>query len=337
VIAALVHEPGRLEMVDNDPPVRPPDAVRLRLGNAGICGTDLAVIDGTTSLGRYPLTLGHEFVGQVEAAPTDSPVAPGEWAAVFPTISCGTCDACWTGRENQCARMRVMGISDPRGCFAQTVDVPVSQLIPLDAETAATHGSLIEPLAVACHVAQRAGARDGDRVLVVGAGVIGLSCAVVARALGASRVVLVDRLDRSDAVRALGLDEFLQIDDADDVSRIVKSQSVDVVMDLVVKHRTPEVSLRALDRGGRYVGVATPKQEHVLELDYRDIYERELQVVAARNYARGDFGHALRLLQRKAVDLRPLVTGTYPLAALPDALVDLTRHPERHLKIQLTR
>lgn len=141
MLSARVHEPGRLELTETEPTMPHPGTVRLRLENAGICGTDLSVIAGTTSLARYPLILGHEFVGQVEAAPADSPVAVGDWAVVYPTLSCGACDACWTARENQCSRMRVMGISDPNGCFAETVDVPTAQLIPVDAATAKDHGS----------------------------------------------------------------------------------------------------------------------------------------------------------------------------------------------------
>jgi 2-desacetyl-2-hydroxyethyl bacteriochlorophyllide A dehydrogenase len=336
MLSARVHEPGSIEVIDTEPAPLRPGAVRLKLATAGICGTDLAVIAGTTSLARYPLTLGHECVGQIEVAPPDSRLQSGDWAVVFPTVSCGACQACWTGRENRCADMRVMGISDPHGCFAETVEVPPSQLIPVDAATARSHGSLIEPLAVACHVAERAELRDGDRVLIIGSGVIGLSCAVVARALGAARVVLVDRLDRHDAVRALGFEEFIQIDDATSPRQIIEPQSIDVVIDAVMTTQTASVSLEALDRGGRYATVATPKQQHVLDLPYGTIYERELQLVAARNYTRGDFGRALRLLQHGAADLRPLVTATYPLVALPEALAELRARPEQHLKIQLT-
>jgi threonine dehydrogenase-like Zn-dependent dehydrogenase len=282
------------------------------------------------------MTLGHEFLGQVEEAPADAPVAAGDWAIIFPTISCGACEACWTARENHCAQMRVMGISDPHGCFAEIVDVPPSQLIPVEARIAHTHGSLIEPLAVGCHVADRAILRDGDRVLIIGAGVIGLSCAVVARALGAGRVVLVDRLDRWAAMRALGFEEFVQVDEKVGFRAIVEPRSIDVVVDSVMSTQTVRLGAAGLDRGGRYVAVATPKGEHPLGLDYRDIYEFELQILAARNYTRGDFGRALGLLRRGAADLRALVTATYPLAALPDALAELKARPEQHLKIQLT-
>lgn len=336
MLAAVVREPGSVEVIEAEPRERPPDAVRLQLRSAGICGTDLAVVNGTTSLARYPLTLGHEFVGEVEAAPPGSPVAAGDWAAVFPTITCGACRACWTGHENQCAQMRVMGLSDPNGCFAHTVDVRPSQIVPMDAETAKSYGSLIEPLAVACHVVHRAGVRDGDRVLILGSGVIGLTCAIVARALSARQIVLVDRLDRRDAVRALGFENFLQTRTPSELGEHIPAASVDVVLDIVVSNEIAHTAIQTLDRGGRYATVATPKHAHPLELDYRRIYERELSVIATRNYTRGDFARGLALLQSGAADLQPLVTARYPLAELPNALAELRSRPEQHLKIQVT-
>jgi 2-desacetyl-2-hydroxyethyl bacteriochlorophyllide A dehydrogenase len=335
VVRVRVPEPGRLSVEEVELPPAPPAMVRLELLDAGICGTDLSVIAGTTSLARYPLTLGHELAGRVVSAPAESALRPGDAAVVYPTFSCGACAACWTGRENQCPHMRVMGISDPAGCFAHVVDVPVSHAIPVEEEIATGHGSLVEPLAVACHVLRRVGLEDGDRVLIVGAGVIGLSCAAAARAAGAGSIVLVDRLDRGAAAAALGFPACVQVETAADLAEVAAAGSVDVVLDTATTQETVAAGVAALARGGRLATVATPKLEHAVTLDYRAVYERELVVTAARNYVRADFARALGLLRRGAVDLRSLVTARFPLAEAAAAVEALRARPQEHLKVQL--
>jgi 2-desacetyl-2-hydroxyethyl bacteriochlorophyllide A dehydrogenase len=335
VLEATVRSPGGLRLANR--PLAPPadGLVRLGLESAGICGTDLAVLEGSLPLARYPLTLGHEFVGRVDTAPKESSFRPGDWAVVFPTITCGSCRACARGRENQCAEMRVLGISDRRGCFAETVDLPPSQILAIGEDAGRSHGSLIEPLAVACHVIERAQLEDGDRVTIVGAGVIGLSCAAVARARHQVDVALVDRVDRSEIAAALGFRNVGLTDSAGRFQHVV-DDGADAVIDCVVSQTTIADSVALLAAGGRLITVATPKNSHPLRIDYGPVYARELQLAAARNYTRSNFASALGLLERGLVDLRPLVTASYRLAEAVEAVEQLRRHPEHHLKIQLT-
>lgn len=315
----------------------PADSARLRLVSAGICGGDLALLRGRNAVARYPLILGHECVGQVVEAGPRSGVAAGEYVVVYPTISCGSCAACADGRRNQCPTMRVMGLSDPRGCFADQLVVPGSQLIPLDREVAEAYGALVEPMAVACHVLRRAGSLAGARALVIGCGVIGSVIAVALHAAGTASVYGVDRYPsrRNNAV-ALGLAGFSTATGADLTAWVAGEVGpVDVVFDTVCADDTTGLAVDALRPGGRLVTVASAAPGQRLGLRYDGFFLKELQAVAARNYTPDDFVAAVDLLRPRRPDLSSLVTMTRPLSEFGRAIEELTSAPERHLKILL--
>jgi 2-desacetyl-2-hydroxyethyl bacteriochlorophyllide A dehydrogenase len=205
---------------------------------------------------------------------------------------------------------------------------------------AGERGVLVEPAAVAVHVNRRGGTRPGERVLIIGAGVVGTLVAQVARAYGAKDVVLVDRLESRRATLArLGFDKFLPADGnglplAERVLDLAGGP-VDVVCDSVCTDATLETGADALAPGGRLVLIAVPHGDAPLRVTYAKVYRRELSLIASRNYVPDDFREAIRVLEVGAIDTEAMVTGRYPLAEFAAAYADLTGHPERHLKVVL--
>lgn len=332
---AVLDGPGRVRIADVDAPTPADGEALVRVLSAGVCGGDVALLHGRNAVANYPLTPGHECVGVVEHAPAGAAVAAGDHVIVFPTLSCGRCRACREGRENHCPQMRVLGLNDPRGCFADRIAVDAGQLIGIDAGLASRVGALLEPLAVGVHVNRRGAVANGDRVLVVGTGVIGILSALVARARGAAEVFFVDRLpERADLLAALGFSHFsTALGAALDEWIAEAAGEVDVVLDTVTVPETVATAVAALRRGGTYVPVASPKPEQQLCLPYDLLYAQELTVAGCRNYNRADFREAVALSFSGAVDPTPLVTDRVPLTALPDALEALTSAPAEHLKI----
>jgi L-iditol 2-dehydrogenase/L-gulonate 5-dehydrogenase len=335
--AIVLEAPGRFECVDRPEPFARDGEALVRIVAAGICASDVAVIRGYNPIAVYPLTLGHESIGVVETAPEGAAVVPGDWVTVFPSVGCGACPACAAGRINHCPTYKVIGISREGGLFTERVAVPAGLLIKVPPSLQGERGALVEPTAVAVHVNRRGGTREGARILIVGAGVVGTLVAQVARACGARDVVLIDRLAaRRDTLAALGFEEFVHADGASLAAQVLEQGGpVDIVYDTVCANATIGLAADVLSPGGRLVLVAVPHGTAPLELPYAPIYRRELSLMASRNYVADDFREAIRLLEAGAIDPDAMITGRFPLADFEAAYADLTGHPERHLKVLL--
>jgi len=335
--AVFVQGPRELAVVEREAPSPGPGEAVVRIVAAGICASDVGVIEGFNPIAAYPLTPGHECVGVVETAPADAPLRPGDRVTVYPSVGCGTCPACRAGRYNHCPTFKVIGISRDGGIFAERVAVPVAQLLPVPAALEELEAALIEPTAVAVHVNRRAAAGPGGRVVVIGTGVIGTLVAQVARAYEASEVVVVDRLESRRAFLAgLGFDRFVAADDGPLIDGLRRHlEAAEVVFDCVCANATIDAALDLMAPGGKLVMVASPHGEHRLELPFAKVYRRELSLIASRNYVPDDFREAMRLMTEGRVKAGPLITGVWPLAEFDAAYADLKAHPDRHLKVLL--
>ncbi len=333
--AVFVERPGSLAVIDCDPPSPGPGEALVRIVTAGICASDVGVIEGFNPIASYPLTPGHECVGVVEAAPDGAAVRPGDRVTVYPSIGCGTCPACLAGRYNHCPTFKVIGISRGGGIFAERVVVPAVQLLRVPAALGERESALIEPASVAVHVNRRAQAAPGCRVVVIGTGVIGTLVAQVARAYDASDIVVVDRMEsRRTFLAGIGFDHFVKAEEGRLAAELRRHlESADVVFDCVCANATVDAALDLLTPGGKLIMVASPHGEHRLDLSFAKIYRRELSLIASRNYVPDDFREAMRLMVEGRVKTEPLITGVWPLAEFVAAYADLKAHPDRHLKV----
>ena len=331
--AVYLDGPGNLAVIDRPKPSPGPGEVLLDVVMAGICASDLSVVKGLNPVAAYPLTPGHECVGVVAAAGKGAGFRTGDWAVMFPSIGCGTCKACVAGRVNHCPTYQVFGINRDSGCFAEQLVLPEGQLIAVPESLRNPMAALVEPSAVGVHVNRRAGTTAGEAVLVIGAGVIGMLTAMVARAMGASRVALVDRFaSRGELAQRCGFSEF-QLAGPASIETLREAGAFDVVFDCVGLPATMADGIAALAPGGRLVLVATPKKGWRIDVDYAAAYRPELSLILCRNYVKADFAEAIRLIDAGAMDPRPIVTATYKLAEFPAALAALTDTPEQHVKV----
>jgi 2-desacetyl-2-hydroxyethyl bacteriochlorophyllide A dehydrogenase len=335
--AVVLEGPHRFRCVDQGEPLPGAGEALVRIVAAGICASDIATIRGENPIAVYPLTLGHESIGVVEEAPAGAAVGAGDWVTIYPSIGCGGCPACAAGRINQCASFKVLGISRDGGFFRKRVSVAARQLIPVPAPLRGERGALVEPAAVAVHVNRRGATRRGERVLVIGAGVVGTLVAQAARAWGAADIVLADRLaSRKEVLDRQGFANFVLADGGPLADQLLEQGGpVDVVYDTVCGRATLAAGAKVLRPGGRLVLVAVPHGSAPLEMPFADVYRRELSLIASRNYVPDDFVEAIRLLEAGAVDPDVMITGRVPLSDFATAYAELTGHPERHLKVLL--
>jgi L-iditol 2-dehydrogenase len=208
--ALVLHGPGRYGVETDWPVPQPrPGWALVKVTHAGICGSDLPRFVATGSY-HHPMILGHEFAGIVQSpAPDSTRYAGGEAVGVLPIIPCGTCPACRQDEPFHCRQYQFLGSRNDGG-FAEYCLVPEDSLFPLPAGFELRQGALLEPLAVALHVARRCGLTAGQTALVLGAGPIGLLVAQWLRVFGARHVTVADVRPASlDLAKALGFDHVI--------------------------------------------------------------------------------------------------------------------------------
>ena len=199
-LACVIHDKGDLRLETRT--VGEPGAgqVRVRIAAGGICGSDLHYFNaggfGTVRL-REPMVLGHEVAGTIEAVgPAVTRVSVGDRVALNPARACGECRFCRDGAPRHCLNMKFYGSAMPwphsQGAFSTLILAEAQQCEPLAARVSFAEGACAEPLAVALHAVAQAGDLTGRRVLVTGAGPIGLMVIAAARWAGAAEIVAVD-------------------------------------------------------------------------------------------------------------------------------------------------
>ncbi len=307
--AAYCTAPRQLELRDVPLPIAAAGEVLVRVHACGICGSDLHYFTG----GAAPpvVCLGHEIAGRV--ATTAKGVTAGEPVVVEPLLVCRTCARCRAGQPNLCPRLRILGSMAPGG-FAELVAVPVETLHRVPAGLSLETAMLAEPLAVAVHASHLAAIGAGERVLVLGAGTIGVLAAFVATRSGASVSVSARHPHQAEAARRLGA---VTVIDAtrDAVLAHAAVAPPDVVLETVGgTAATLDVALDVVRAGGRIVALG--KFTVPIVLPPLRFLMKEVHLTSSMTYCRqgpqSDFATALALLARHA-GLAALVTHTVPL------------------------
>jgi L-idonate 5-dehydrogenase len=321
-LAVVAHGAGDLRVEEREVPAPAPGMVAIDVAYGGICGSDLhyfrhgAVGDFTL---REPMVLGHEVVGRVREAGTDTDAAaPGTPVAIHPATPCGVCSSCTDGRPQVCPNVRFLGSAarfpHVQGGFASTIVVPAAQVYELPPGLPLEAAALAEPLSVALHAVRRAGPVDGCCALVVGAGPIGCLAVAALRRAGAAGVVAVDLVPEALAVAAeVGANRTVLADAAGDLE-----ESFDVVIEASGSAAGLRTALTSARRGGTVVqlGLLPPGDVGVAG---NLLVTRELSVVGAFRFG-AEFAGALAMLNG-GPSLAPIVTAVLPLAQAREAFV----------------
>jgi len=309
-----------------------PDDVMVAVAAVGVCGSDMhyynAGRNGQNVL-RQPTVLGHEASGVVIAAGATSGIESGSRVAVEPAVGCGVCPTCRSGRYNICPIGTCLGSPPTNGTMSDYIVVPARAVHALPASIDTITGAMIEPLSVAVWAVQRAQVRLGHRVLITGAGPIGILAAQVARAAGATEVIMTDVNDhRLTMATSFGATRVINTSreeiDVTDIDRALECTSVPAVLWSAIKTVRP---------GGRVtvVGQAAPTVDG-LPLAY--LQRHEVDLVAAFRYAHA-YPTAISLVETGAVDIERVITGRFNLDDTAEALQAPVIDP-RHLKVVVT-
>jgi L-iditol 2-dehydrogenase len=334
---------GPRDMVQRAEPVPKPaeGEVLISVGAVGICGSELSGFLGHNSLRVPPLIMGHECAGRVVQA-TEGTFATGEAATVGarvtfnPLVVCGTCDRCSSGRSNLCRRRQLVGAHRPGG-FAQYVAIPARQCYPLPESLSLVAGSLVEPLACSIRAVALSGVNPQERLLILGAGPIGLCAVAAARAQGVEQILVSDVMpQRLEIARRWGASEIINAREQDVVAFVQELYpgGVDRVIDAVGATPVRTQAIRAVVPGGRVVLIGLHDEESVMPANY--IIRQEITVTGSFAYTDDDFAQAVDLLVRGVVKPSADWLEERPLSDGPAAFAELVDGKAKAAKIVLT-
>lgn len=336
-----IHAPHDLRVEETDSAEPGPGEVAIRIAAGGICGSDLHYYHaggfGAVRI-KEPMILGHEIAGVVDAVgPGVTSVAPGQRVAVNPSRACGHCRYCREGKQQHCLDMRFFGSAmrfpHVQGGFRDRLIADAGQAVPVADGVSLSEAAFAEPLAVCLHAANRAGPLLGKRVLVTGAGPIGLLCAIAARRAGAAEIVVTDVSDPPLAVaQGIGVDRALNTaSDREALGAYAADKGYfDVLFEASGNDRALVGALQALRPQAIVVQVGTGND---FTLPISVLVGKEIELRGTFRFW-SEFALAVELIGKRLVDVRPLLTDTLPVERAREAF-DLASDRARAMKVHL--
>lgn len=317
MITGSCVEPGRFELREAPlPQTVPPGWALVDICAVGLCGTDYHILEGKHPYLQYPRVIGHELSGRLVHAAGG--MDAGTLVVINPYISCGTCRACQRGKPNCCMRIEVLGVHRDGGLCAR-VAVPEGNLYPADGLDE-LQAAMVEFLAIGAHAVARSGIKAGDRVLVTGAGPIGIGAALFARLDGAEVHLLDLSPQRLEQARAkFGFEQVHT--DAGSILQGDLADGFDVVFDATGSARAIEAGFPLLAHGSTYVLVSVVKDR--ISFEDAEFHKRETRIVGSRNALKSDFERVMQAIRDRQIDTAALLSEELKLADLPDRFAAL--------------
>ncbi|MBI3767761.1 MAG: alcohol dehydrogenase catalytic domain-containing protein [Deltaproteobacteria bacterium] len=321
--AGVLDENLTVRIAELEVPTQGRGELLVRTRACGICSGDVM---GWYMRRKAPLVFGHEPAGEVAAVGPDvEGFRPGDRVFVHHHAPCFACDLCARGEFVQCEEWRV-GRLVPGG-MAEYFVVPSANVrgdtLHLPDSVSFTDASLIEPLACTVKSLRRAGLRGGERVVVIGLGIMGQLHVVLARHAGARQIIGLDRVPfRLARARALGADAVIHVDERDPIETVhalTAGARADVVIVGPGSIEAMELGLALAGRGASVVLFTASRPEERLSVQPYDLYFREIRLVPSYSCGPNDTRDALDLITRRVVTAAQVVTHEFPLAEIAQA------------------
>lgn len=319
-LAAWLMEANKLEIRPfNLPPLGERDA-KIRMKAVGICGSDVHYLRHMRCadfIVKEPMVIGHECAGVVEEVGSEvKNLSVGDRVALEPGVSCGRCSQCKEGRYNLCDEMKFFATPPVHGSLANYVVHPADLCFKLPENVTLEEGAMCEPLSVGVHACRRAGTGPHTKVLVLGAGPIGLVTLMAAKAFGSPRVIVVDvDENRLAMAKKLGAKETVRVstmvkDVEEEVLLIQKAMggNIDLAFDCAGFEKTMTTALKATKSGGQVCLVGMGHTE--MHVPLTPAAAREVDVLGVFRY-RNTYQLCIDLITSGRIDVKPLITHRF--------------------------
>ncbi|MBP1156781.1 MULTISPECIES: zinc-binding alcohol dehydrogenase family protein [unclassified Paenibacillus] len=314
----VCEQPNHLVYTEAETPVSQPGEALVRIRRIGICGTDMHAYKGNQPFFSYPRVLGHELSGEIVGlGDASAPFQAGDIVSIIPYLECGSCIACRNGKTNCCTNMKVLGVHKDGG-MAEFMTVSYHLLIKIEG-LSLDHAALIEPLSIGAHAIRRAEIKQGEYVLVIGAGPIGLGVMALAKQEGA-KVIAMD----VNPERLAFCSEWAKVDytvnalenPLDQIASITSGEFPTTVFDATGNARSMTEAFRYPAHGGKLVYVGLVKAD--ISFDDPEFHKRELTLMGSRNATREDFEYVIRSIKQGSIPLDAYITHRSDFSTMID-------------------
>ena len=315
----LIDKPYEIRITDTEKPVPGEGEALLKVLYGGICGADVASYTGNQPFTTYPRIPGHEFSAEIVSIPDQAGgLKPGDIVTCNPYFNCGSCYSCRRGFVNCCTDNQTMGVQRD-GAFREYIVMPAERIYH-GKGLSAKELALVEPFTIGWHALHRTGIKKGDRVLVVGAGPIGLFALISAVAQGAevySADVLDGRLEKAKHFGASGVINSAKTDVVKAAMEITNGDGFDVCVEAC---GLPVTFLNCIDCAafaGSIILIGNGKKETTFL--HSVLLKKELNVFGSRNSYADDFRSVIDLIASGRVNVMEMVSEIYPVARADEA------------------
>jgi L-iditol 2-dehydrogenase len=322
---AVLTETEQFEFEQRECPEPDPDEVLVAVRDVGICGSDVHYYRHGR-IGDYvveePLVLGHESAGEIiEVGENVSDLESGDRVTLEPGVPCRRCTHCKRGDYHLCPDVTFMATPPDDGAFAEYVAWPADFAYALPEDVSTRAGALCEPLSVGIHAARRGNVGVGDRVLISGAGPIGLLAMEAVRAAGATEIFLSDIVEQKlELAEERGADRTINSrkeDLSETIDECTNGRGVDVVIEASGAPPAIQSTLETVHRGGDIVLIGLPSDGEI-PLDTLEIIDNEIDVHGSFRY-KNTYGTAVDLLAEGVVDVQGIIDFETPLGDIENA------------------
>jgi len=336
VRTALLQAPRKLAVIERDKPAPGPGEVIVQTAATAVCHTDLSIYAGEHPGVKYPVVMGHESTGILDAIGEGvTGLKAGEHVIINPIIACGACDQCARGAGNLCRKAGLFG-REIEGSLSQYVKLASRYVHVLPPRLPLEAATLIETLATVRHAQHRVGLATAESVVVLGMGTAGLLHARLAVLTGAVPVIAVSRTQwKLDMAQRMGAHHIVQspLDKAvDEVKRLTGGKGADVVIDAAGSAESLRAAVDMLRPGGRYAAFAV-SHEAVRGFSTFPLYFGEISIIGSRALTPQDMNPSIQLIASGAVDVNGFISAKYPLTDAAAAFEEYERNPSRILRL----
>lgn len=318
--AAVWKSVNKIEIEEIGIPEIANGEVLIKVAYAGICGSDITILNGKHINAKPPVVLGHEFSGIVEESKS-SYFKKGDRVGVEPLVSCGFCKPCSEGNNHVCANLKLLGINE-NGAFAQYTKAHEAKTFKIPDKMSLAEAAMLEPFSVAMHGMDVSKMKIGSHILVVGAGPIGAMTALLAGCFGAGKVMISELTDfRVNYAKKLGFSAFNPTKEGDIIDHVLKNtdgNGADIAFECGGTPESVKACLDCIGIKGRVVQIGIPKQ--LVETDYRRMIYKEQEIMGIRIYQKGTFGRAIRFLSDRNIALKEFVSHFFSLEDIAKAI-----------------
>jgi len=331
-------EPGKIEFRDVEKPIMGDDQVLIEMKRIGVCGSDIHVFHGMHPYTSYPVVQGHEVSGVIaEVGSRVEDLIVGDKVTFTPQVTCGRCYPCTHGMYHICESLKVMGFQTG-GAAQEFFAVDTDKVLKVPDHVSPDQAAMVEPVSVAVHALSRAGEDlQGKKVLVLGAGTIGNLVAQVAKASGASAVMITDISDyKVEKAKACGIDYVVNSREEDLTQAILRDfgpDRADLILECVGVQDTIAQAVENARKGTTIVVVGVFGEKPVVDLGL--VQDRELGLVGTLMYQKRDYERAIELVAGGKLCLDQMITHRFPFKEYLEAYEMIEASGGQYMKVMV--